>query len=231
MRVGNDDIRVDIFGGGRLIPKFSPGAKVRVSGIYRNAVTEDGPGSARAFYRWRAGIRSTIFPHRASIRRRKPPTKTNRPSAANRLFHRHRPVLRTAADVKAYARSRNEGTPVSIRGVVTATLPAARSVVVQDSTRGIYVSLQDVNDRIVAAGRILPDGWSHRPRSVRADDYGGPNHLSGSRTIAATDARELESVDERKAGHRIRGSGWVRDRRGGPTRRSCLLKAGISLWR
>ena len=42
MRVGPDDIRVSILGGGRTTPNIPMGTRVRVSGIYQDVFAEDG---------------------------------------------------------------------------------------------------------------------------------------------------------------------------------------------
>ncbi len=57
-------------------------------------------------------------------------------------------TITTAAEVKALpAEKVKQQLPVSIRGVVTAVLPAfIRGAVVQDSTKGIFISVQDITN-------------------------------------------------------------------------------------
>ena len=136
MRVGKDDIRVAVFQNGDSMPNFPPQTKVRVSGIYEDVVTDDGtqiPGMLLVSS-WQAvqavpssGIAATgdtgFFPGTTNS------------------------TLAIVSDIKALTPDQaKQRLPVSIRGVVTASLPSFRGAVVQDSTRGIFVSLQELKE-------------------------------------------------------------------------------------
>lgn len=140
MRVGNDDFRVEIFASGQSVPSFPPDAKVRISGIYQDVAAEDGsqvPGMLMVSS-WKA-VRpaTTTIGENAVILS---PGETA--SAATASL-----AITPAAEIKSLLPElAKQQLPVSIRGVVTATLPSfLQGAVVQDSTKGIFVSLQDVN--------------------------------------------------------------------------------------
>jgi signal transduction histidine kinase len=150
IRVGNDEIRGDVFASGDFAPNFPPGAKVRVSGIYHDVITEDGsqvpgillvsswkdvrPALPASERRSANAISDGVTPK---------PSALDTASATNGI-----PAIATAAEIKALPPDlANKQLPVSIRGVVTAILPAfLRGAVVQDSTKGIFISLQDMTD-------------------------------------------------------------------------------------
>src|SRR5208282_1848328 len=147
IRVGNDEVRGDIFASDGFAPDFPPGAKVRVSGIYQDVITEDGsrvPGTLLVSS-WKdvrpalpaSELRSAnVISDGATPN----PSASEAASAAKGI-----PAIATVADIKALPTGlANQQLPVSIRGVVTAVLPTfVRGAVVQDSTKGIYISLQD----------------------------------------------------------------------------------------
>jgi signal transduction histidine kinase len=169
IRVGNDEIRGDIFArpvkytngsawampqglfhgaSGGLAPNFPPGAKVRVSGIYQDVIADDGsrvPGTLLVSS-W-ADIRPVLpaserrSPNASSVGATPNSSASDTASTANGI-----PAIATVADIKALPPDlANQQLPVSIRGVVTAVLPTfLGGAVVQDSTKGIYISLQDI---------------------------------------------------------------------------------------
>ena len=149
MRVGKDDVRVEIFQSGGIPPLVPLNTKVRVSGIYQDVVTEDGsqvPGMLLVSG-WKAvhpapapGTMISTSPNDVAV--------TNHMAEQTDPVVTTSPTITTAAEVKALpAEKVKQQLPVSIRGVVTAVLPAfIRGVVVQDSTKGIFVSVQDITD-------------------------------------------------------------------------------------
>jgi len=149
MRVGNDDIRAEIFESGALVPNFPPRTKVQVSGIYQDFVMEDGsrvPGMLQVSS-WKA-IRPAPPSERSSTtaisdEKATNPTARETASAAAAV-----PVITTAAEIKALPPElAKQQLPVSIRGVVTAILADyLQGAVVQDSTKGIFISVQDIRD-------------------------------------------------------------------------------------
>jgi len=140
IRVGNDDIRVDVFESGKSAPNLPLRSKVRVSGIYRDVITDEGtriPGVLRVSSWNYVHVLSPAEIHpidvagigeRASLAADKPLETT-----ATR-------VISTVAEIKALAPElANKRLPVAIRGVITATVNGG--AVIQDATRGIYVFL------------------------------------------------------------------------------------------
>jgi signal transduction histidine kinase len=147
MQAGAADIRVEIFAGREVAPNFPPDATVQVSGIYQDLVAEDGsqkPGLLKVSS-WQS-VRLVSAPEanlaasavQAGVTN---PLASGIPAAATT-----RPALAVVAEIKALPLAQAaRQLPVSIRGVVTAILPAfLNGLVLQDSTKGIYVSLQDV---------------------------------------------------------------------------------------
>jgi signal transduction histidine kinase len=146
MRVGNDDIRVAVFGGGDSWPNIPPRTKVKVSGIYEDIVNEDGstaPGVLLATS-WKA-----VRPVSTSETLLKAPIEAR--ETTNQAFAQAGsagspapPAITTIAEIKTLSPElAKQGLPVSIRGVVTTTVPDSDGAVIQDSTRGIFVYLPD----------------------------------------------------------------------------------------
>jgi signal transduction histidine kinase len=144
MRVGSDDVRVEIFESGDYRPGNPLQGKMQVSGIYQDSVAEDGgAGSGRLLVLNCKAIRpvapsefptSTVPGGRGTSRS---PTSVGDSTAGAP------PVISTMAEIKALSTEQSkEKLPVTIRGVVTACMSA--SAVVQDSTKGVYVELQDL---------------------------------------------------------------------------------------
>ncbi|MGA2542386.1 MAG: carbohydrate-binding protein [Verrucomicrobiota bacterium] len=146
IRVGSDEIRVDIFESGDFIPNFPPGTGVRVSGVYQDIITEDGlrvPGLL-LISSWK-----DVRPAFASSERRSAMAMSDRATSNPSAFDTTSapngiPAIRTVEEIKMLPPDlARQELPVSIRGVVTALL--FQSAVVQDSTKGIYVFLQDLD--------------------------------------------------------------------------------------
>lgn len=147
MRVGNNDIGVEIFQGGESATNFPPDTKVRLSGIYQDVTAEDGsPRPGRLLVPgWNAvhrvqepgnGLASVVGNNGSTNQ-----VAGKVASATNTI-----PAVSTVAEVKALSsESAKQQLPVSVRGVVTAVLPSATAcAVVQDSTKGISIFLQDL---------------------------------------------------------------------------------------
>ena len=141
LRVGNDDLRVDVFESGDFGPK-PPRGKVRISGIYEEVFTDAGlrePGRLLVL-NWKAvrllgpELRATIP---AAGEQATLVTAAGEPSVTNGT-----PILTTAAEIKALSPDQaKQKLPVSIRGVVTAYSSKHLGAVVQDATRGVYVEM------------------------------------------------------------------------------------------
>ena len=149
MRVGNDDIRAGILESGETATNYPAGARVRVAGIYQDVVTEDGsrgPGMLLVSS-WKA-----VRPVSASEKRLATEISTgeaaNQPAVGTASAATAPPPITTAAEVKALtAEMAKQERPVTIRGVVTAILADyLHGAVVQDATKGIFISLQNIPD-------------------------------------------------------------------------------------
>lgn len=146
MRVGNDRIRVDVFESGGSLPDLPPRAKAEVSGIYEDAVNEDGstaPGVLRVLS-WK-GVRPIKTPATRSAQGTGGGTTTNQALAQAAATTDGTPTITTVAEIKSLSADRaKQQLPVSIRGVITTVLPDNPGAVLQDSTRGIYLYLNEV---------------------------------------------------------------------------------------
>jgi signal transduction histidine kinase len=149
MWVGNDNIRVEAFETSGFAPNFPPRGRVRVSGVYQDVITPDRsrvPGMLQVSS-WKA-----ICPVPESGNSLT--TGIGNDRAINRLAGEKPPPvamippITTAAEIKALpSELAKQQLPVSVCGVVTAVLPTFVSgAVVQDSTKGIFISLQDIRD-------------------------------------------------------------------------------------
>jgi signal transduction histidine kinase len=149
MRVGKDDVRVEIFQSAGMVPPVPLNTKVRVSGIYQDVVTEDGsqvPGMLLVSG-WNAV-------HPATASGTKFSTVLNHSEVANQLLEKTVsaattiPTITTAAELRALTTEKaKQQLPVSIRGVVTAILPDyINGAVIQDTTKGVFISPQNGTD-------------------------------------------------------------------------------------
>ena len=139
MKVGSDDIRVEVLESQSTAPSFPGQARVRASGIYQEVVTEDGsrvPGVLRVSS-WKS-VRPVSESSTPMIGDGQPSKQSvSRTDSVAGIS-----PITTVAEIKALASEvAKQQLPVSIRGVVTATLPASRGAVVQDSTKGIFIAL------------------------------------------------------------------------------------------
>jgi signal transduction histidine kinase len=148
MRVGNDEIRAGIFAGGETATNYPAGARVRVSGIYQDVISEDGsrgPGMLLV-PSWKA-----VRPVSASGKRMATvisPGEASTTQAGETAAAAATPTIATAAEVKELTpEMARQELPVTVRGVVTAILPEyLHGAVIQDSTKGVFVALHDIPD-------------------------------------------------------------------------------------
>lgn len=146
MRVGNNDVRVEIFESGDFAPSFPPHSRLRVSGIYQDVVSEGlrVPGLLQVSS-WKSV--NLLLPSESNSRKtiidgetKEHSALTERPSAPAKAS-----AITTVAGVKALtAELAGQQLPVVIRGVVTATLSGGPGAVVQDSTGGAFVFLDQL---------------------------------------------------------------------------------------
>lgn len=149
IRAGNDDIRAEIFESGGSAPTFPVDSKVRISGIYSDVVRQEGstgPGMLRALS-WKA-VHPVTSPEKSPVM----PLdgKGTKPSVGETALEVAKiPAITTVAKIKSLpAELAKQQLPVSIRGVVTAFVNPAfiKGAVVQDSTKGIFISLEALNE-------------------------------------------------------------------------------------
>jgi signal transduction histidine kinase len=149
LRVGNDDVQVEIFKSGQCAPNFPLGATVRVSGVWQNVLTADGsrvPGRVLASS-WKA-VRLVPSPENVAAAAISGQAAPNHPAGGGAAAEAAVPPIATVAEIKALPPDLlKRRLPVSVRGVVTAIHPAFRTgAFFQDSTKGIFVSLQDIKE-------------------------------------------------------------------------------------
>jgi signal transduction histidine kinase len=147
MRAGNEDVCVDVFESGDSVPGIPPHGKVRVTGICQNVVTDDGshvPGRILVL-NWKA-VQPAGLSETAPAKATREGETTNLPTADRVHAAGASSAISTAAEIKALSPDlANQGLPVSIRGVVVTTyIPKYFGAVVQDSTRGVFVALNNL---------------------------------------------------------------------------------------
>lgn len=149
MRTGSDDIRVGVLKGGVPAPEFPPSTRVRASGIYQDVVTGDGsPGAGMLLVSSWNAIHPVPLLEKALPMVSGAGETTTRSAREDTMVPAALPAISTVAKIKGLPPDlARQQLPVSIRGVVTAILPAfIRGAVVQDSTKGIYVSFTDMKE-------------------------------------------------------------------------------------
>ncbi len=211
MRVGDDDIRVEILGGSERASGIPSDTKVRVSGVYQDVVAED---SSRAPGRLLVASWNSI--HQLPSSERISPTGVGLRKAAN-LRTGDVPAMTatassitTAAEVKALpAEQAKQQRPVSVRGVVTALLPAfIQGAVVQDSTKGIYISLSDLKepkplqlgeycqvDGVTGPGLFAPLVVAHRITHLGAGQLPEPLHATWAQLVNGSLDTQYAEID------------------------------------
>lgn len=150
MRVGDDDVRAEVFEVGEAVPNLPVNSRVRVTGFYQDIVTAHGsrvPGLLLV-PSWKA-IRAVPSPGKDAAMPGSDDESASLPGAERSLSTNQVAVLTTAAEIKALpAEVARQRLQVSVRGVVTAVLPAFQSgAVIQDGTKGIYISLTELRNR------------------------------------------------------------------------------------
>jgi signal transduction histidine kinase len=142
MRVGDDDIHVEVFDGTGEVSRIPQHGRVRVTGIYEVIPTEAGsrvPGRLLAL-NWHA-IQPVELAGGSEKAAAGEATARLSVEAGGTGTNGWR--LSTAAEVKALSpQLAEQRLPVSIRGVVT--LAKRPFAVIQDSTKGVYVDLSNV---------------------------------------------------------------------------------------
>ena len=211
-RVGNDDVRVEVLETSDSWPKFPLGSGVRVSGINRDVIAENGsrvPGVLLT-----ASWKSIQLLTQAG----KSAPKTVGDEEGPKRPHGETPTsganlaIGTAADVKALSPElAKQGLPVSISGVVTAVLPTfIRGAAVQDSTKGIFVSYQDIGefeplkcgeayqiDGVTGPGLFAPIVFARRITHLGLGQLPSPLHATWDQLINGsldTQYAEIEGV-------------------------------------
>jgi signal transduction histidine kinase len=149
MRVGDDDLRVRILGGGDTVSNFLTGLQVRVSGIYQDVLADDGsriPGMLLVSS-WKA-VRPVPVLEKSPAMVMRNEAKTYQSAEGTTSATAAFPAITTASAIKALTPElAKQGLPVTIRGVVTAVLADyLHGAVVQDSTKGIFISLTGIPD-------------------------------------------------------------------------------------
>lgn len=141
MRVGNDDIRVEIFESSDFTLDVPLHGRVRVAGIYQDIVAEDGSRVPGRLLAMDCKAIQPVMPS-ASLSTNVTATggRSDIPAVVSNLTAGVPTTISTAAEIKALsAEQANQKLPVSICGVVTACF--AKYAVVQDSTKGVFVDL------------------------------------------------------------------------------------------
>lgn len=148
MRVGNDDIRAEVFENGGFVPAIPAHGQVRVSGIYEDVITEDGshvPGRLLVLS-WKAV-------HPAGSPEAPPAKEISGPETTYPVIADGVPAtpaalpISTVAGIKALSPDlASQELPVSIRGVVSAYFSKYGGAVVQDSTKGVFVDLHEMQN-------------------------------------------------------------------------------------
>jgi signal transduction histidine kinase len=193
MRVGNEDIRVDVVESGDFVPRIPPHSKVRVGGIYQDVVSDDGarvPGRILVL-NWNA-VRPVELAEAPPAQATGAGARTNQPDAGRVPVANAAAPISTAAEIKGLSADlAKQELPVSIRGVaVSGYISKYSGAVVQDSTRGVFVALNDLPETeplqrgefcqiegvtgpgafapVVVARRITHLGPGQLPKPVRA---------------------------------------------------------------
>ena len=144
LRLGNQVIDVDVFEGDQMPPRLPPDTKVRVSGFYQQVLADDGSSASKLLISSWNAVRP-VSSGKTLVTELDDRENTNRLSTESESSSTI-PVLSTVAQIKTLTSEiASQQFPASIRGVVIATLPAfIRGAVVQDSTKGVFVSMSDL---------------------------------------------------------------------------------------
>lgn len=210
IRVGDDDLRVEIPWGSESAPILPVDTKVRVSGFYRDLVAEDGspiPGMLLVAS-WNSIHRLDLPEKNSGLvvgGEAATPTRAGGVQATASA-----PLITTAAEVKTLpAEEAKQKRPVSIRGVVTALLPPfIHGAVVQDSTKGVYVALQELQnqeslqigeycqvDGVTGPGLFAPSVVAHHIQHLGAGQWPQPLHATWDQLINGSLDTQYAEID------------------------------------
>lgn len=190
LRAENEDIRIEVFESRDFVPGISARHRVRLSGIYENVLAADGtpvPGRLLVL-NWKA-VKSS-GPELRSPEAVRDRTAANDARSSNPDLMNAVSVISTAEEIKALPFDlAKQGLPVSIRGVITASVSKHTGLVVQDLTGGVYVELRGspraeplrrgelcqiegvtgpgLFAPIVVSRRITRFGWGQLPKPLR----------------------------------------------------------------
>ena len=188
LRVGKEDIRIEVFESRDIAPAIPEHRRVRVSGIYENMLSMDGspvPGRL-LILNWRA-MKFDAEVHLSEsewLRAASKASPFDESDSTNKVS-----VLRTAKEIKDLPfQLASQKLPVSIRGVVTASVSKHTGVVLQDDTGGVYVELRGYSRAeplqrgelcqvegvtgpglyapVIVSPRITRLGWSQMPKPL-----------------------------------------------------------------
>jgi signal transduction histidine kinase len=138
LRAGNNKICVEIFEDKEVTPNLLRDTKVRIYGVYQEVLLEDGsPGPGKLL----AASWKSVHPLSQLDTNT---TRVTNDSMANQFIG----AISTVAKIKAIpTEMARQQIPVSVRGVITAVLPSYLTcAVIQDSTKGIAIFLQDLTE-------------------------------------------------------------------------------------
>lgn len=220
VRVGNDEIRVEVFESRGVIPVIPPRSRVSITGLYQDAVIGERslvPGRMLVLTWNDIRVMSPSDPHRDN----KTGSKAGNPEKrADSSPDKGRDTITTVSDVKALTfGSAREKIPVSIRGVVTDYRSRYRGAVVQDSTGGVFVELQQLKggealqrgeycqiDGVSGPGWYAPVVVADKIRHFGPGQMPKPMKVSGDQLVSGnidTEYAEIDGIVTSVQGNRI----------------------------
>ena len=142
LQVGTEDILVEVFQNGNVAPITPLQGRVRVSGIYEDVIDENATRvSGRLLVlNWNA-VQPAAQTKTVGI------GETTKVLMAEGVRASADSTITTAAEIKALSSDMaKQELPVSIRGVVTFCISKFVGGVVQDSTKGVFVDMKNLQD-------------------------------------------------------------------------------------
>lgn len=209
VRVGNDEIRVQVFESGGVVPVIPPRSRVSIIGLYQDAVIGERshvPGRMLVLTWKDIRVLSASDPHRGPKAGK---TASNPEKRVDSSPDTGRDTITTVADVKALTSgAARERIPVSIRGVVTDYRSRYRGAVVQDSTGGVFVELQQLKggetlqrgeycqiDGVSGPGWFAPVVVADRIRHFGPGQMPKPMKVSGDQLVSGNIDTEYAEID------------------------------------
>jgi signal transduction histidine kinase len=209
MRVGNDDIRVDVFESGNTTPNLQPRAKVRASGIYEDVANEDGSTAPGVLLvaSWQA---ISPGPQEQTLLSRALGARKSEDESPATVPPGETPAIATAAEIKTLSRDLAEQQiPVSIRGVLTTFVPQHTGAVLQDSTRGIFVYLYQAKkselplqrgeyyqiDGVTGPGLFAPVIVAHTIKHLGPGQWPRPLHATWAQLVNGSLDTQYVEID------------------------------------